>query len=115
MKIQGNNIPLVEEIKKHTNDLSSDDMRIAYVKEGSIIIGLRVSSSALHTVGKFIRKIDTLLSKLLQLYPHYENGHTSCIVASLKFMDEQNGKFVLNYPIKICLQKTYFLSNGMPY
>lgn len=96
LKIEGSNIPLVEEIKKRTNDLSSDNMRVMSVKEGSIIIGLKVSASALHTVGKFIGKIDTLLSKLLQMYPHYGNGHTSPIVASLNFMDEQNGKFMFS-------------------
>lgn len=92
MKIEGSNIPLVEEIKKRTHDLSSDDMRITSVKEGSIIIGLKVFPSSLYTVGKFLGMIDTLLSKLLQMYPHYGNGHKTRIVASVNFMDENNGK-----------------------
>ncbi|CAG2185869.1 unnamed protein product [Mytilus edulis] len=74
-KVEDSNITLVEEIKKRTHDLSSDDMRITSVKEGSIIIGLKVFPSSLYTVGKFLGMIDTLLSKLLQMYPHYGNGH----------------------------------------
>ncbi|CAC5369364.1 unnamed protein product [Mytilus coruscus] len=103
-RIEGDNIPLVEEIKKRTNDLSSDDMRITFAKEGSIIIGLMVSPSALYTVGNFLGMIDTLLSKLLQMYPHYGNGHTTRIVASVNFMDEQNEP--IGFPMKQNLVST---------
>lgn len=118
LKIEGSNIPLVEEIKKRTNDLSSNDMQMASVQEGSIIVGLKVSASAFHTVEKFIGKIDTLLSNLLQMYQHYGNGHTSSIVASLNFMDEQNGKFMLSNhspPFPLSLFPSEFLYNGIRY
>lgn len=93
LRIGGDDIPSVEEVKKHMKDWSNDDIQITYVEEGSIIFGLKVSTTAIHTVGKCIGMIDTLFSKILQIYPHYENGHTPRIVASLNFMDEQNGKF----------------------
>ncbi|CAG2233584.1 unnamed protein product [Mytilus edulis] len=92
LRIEGESIPLVEEIRKRTDNLSSDDMQITFAKEGSVIIGLKVSPSALYTVGNFLGIIDTLLSKILQMIENYGNGHTTRIVVSVNFMDEQNGK-----------------------
>lgn len=92
LRIEGESIPLVEEIKKRTDNLSSGDMQVTFAKEGSVIIGLKVSPSALYTVGNFLGIIDTLLSKILQMNENYGNGHTTRIVVSVNFMDEQNGK-----------------------
>ncbi|XP_071140066.1 uncharacterized protein [Mytilus edulis] len=101
LRIEGENIPLVEEIKKRTDNLSSDDMQITFAKEGSVIIGLKVSPSALYTVGHFLGIIDTLLSKLLQMNEHYGNGYTTRIVVSVNFMDEQNE------PIRFAIKQKY--------
>lgn len=106
LRIEGDVIPSVEEAKKHIKDLSNDEIQITYVRTGSIIFGLNVSTTAIHTVGQCIGMINTLFSKILQMYPHYGNGHTSRTVASLIFMDEQNGKFWFCEP-SVLLTKTF--------
>lgn len=95
--IEGKNIPSAEDTETIIQGLSTDDMRIQYVKEGSIIIGVDVSPSALNNVGRFLEKIDILVSRILQRNHKSANRRTTDVIVSIDFMDQNNGKFLLFY------------------
>lgn len=93
--IEGENIPSAEDTETIIRGLPMDDVRKQYVKEGSIIIGLDVSPSALNDVGRFLEKIDILVSSILQRNHKPANGRTTDVIVSIDFMDKNNGKFLL--------------------
>lgn len=95
LKIEGENIPSAEDTETIIHGFTTDGVRIQYVKEGSIIIGLDVSPSALNDVGRFLEKIDILVSSILNRDHKHANGRTSDVIVSLDFMDKNNGKFLL--------------------
>lgn len=93
--IEGENIPSAEDTETIIHGLPTDGVRTQYVREGSIIIGLDVSPSALNDVGRFLEKIDILVSSILQRDHKHANGGTTDVIVSIDFMDKNNGKFLL--------------------
>lgn len=90
--IEGDNLPSAQVVTNQIEDLTTTDVGITFAKDGSLVIGLDVSPSALYNVGKFLEILDNLLSSLLQMHPKYGNGHTSHIVVFVNFEEISNGK-----------------------
>lgn len=95
VKIEGENIPSVNELELRYQNLTTDDLCITFVKEGSIVVGLELAPSALHTVGYFLGLIDSLVSSLLQSHPKFVNGCISHVIVSVDFREMKYGKFLL--------------------
>lgn len=113
LKMEGEDILSVQEIKRRSKTLSSDYMHIKTVKEGSIIICLDVESSAFTSLGFFLELIETLLSTVLQRNHDSNNDSTSCVIISLDFMDTNNGEFWFVYMERLRVVKyRNFVENG---
>lgn len=93
LKIEGEDIPSVQEIEKRAKTFSSEYVLIKSIQEGSIIICLDVLSSAFSSIEFFLEVIETLLSVVLQRQHLSDNGSTTHVIISLYFMDQNNGEF----------------------
>ncbi|CAG2202970.1 unnamed protein product [Mytilus edulis] len=116
LKMEGQNIPSVKNIEDLIQDTTTDDVRIVYANDGSILIGLEVSPSVFLKIGVFLDRIDKLLSSLLQRYPNYGNGQTSRVIVFVDFtdtcnesLDDGEPSFAIEGDRDNCLERT-----GMP-
>lgn len=85
LRLSGEEIPSVKEMKP--DDFTNGDIHINYIEEGSIVIGLDVSPSALKSVGYFLNVIETLILGLLKKCSTYVNRRKHVpVIISMEFI-----------------------------
>lgn len=65
-------------------DFSNEDLCVNSFEEGSLIINLDVSHSAIRNVGYFLNIIDMLLSALLQRRPAPKKDSSNYVIVSME-------------------------------
>lgn len=106
LRIDGDDVPSVQEINERHPTVTTHEMHINFVKKGSIIIGLNVQHSAFNDVGHFIELIDSFLSGLLQRHIQNRNKNSSYVIVSLDFLDRNNGRYLYSLVLRTKMYNT---------